>query len=221
MFLKFQNQGFTLKVLHRSTSSGQPIHAFCGENTVEGAVCPNCAKKLMMLLNINLNDNRIEIEDADIKELPLLFCWPCSLAQSLFTYRVSAPNNIQILQYKKGNREKDFPYENYPETFPAAMVDLVRLSDIEQAEISKYNAAHPAYSLYEFPPKNQIGGEPILVQPIGEPIICPDCGKQMPLLATIGDECTDERGFTGNSYVQTLFFYCSKCRVISTYQQCD
>jgi len=37
----------------------------------------------------------------------------------------------------------------------------------------------------------------------------------MPLLAMIGNRNGSERGFTGNDFVQMLFFFCVACSVVT------
>jgi thiol-disulfide isomerase/thioredoxin len=70
-------------------------------------------------------------------------------------------------------------------------------------------------------PRHQLGGEPYLIQPGAGALDCPKCRAELPLLAAVGDDTIDGRGFTGNDYVQVLYFLCTQCAILAAYQTCD
>jgi hypothetical protein len=70
-------------------------------------------------------------------------------------------------------------------------------------------------------PRTQIDGEPRLMQwPLSE-CLCPVCECSMPLLASIGNENGCAPGFTDNDFIQTLFFLCDGCTVVTAYNLCN
>jgi hypothetical protein len=76
-------------------------------------------------------------------------------------------------------------------------------------------------------PRHQVGGNPFIYNPIKTN--CPECGREMPLLAAI---CIDAAGnnpwrknanetFVGNGGVQMVFHLCRNCSIVSSYSSCD
>ena len=43
----------------------------------------------------------------------------------------------------------------------------------------------------------------------------------MPLLASVGNQTGSMLGFTDNDLVQTVFFLCDTCTVVTAYNMCD
>jgi len=43
----------------------------------------------------------------------------------------------------------------------------------------------------------------------------------MPLLASVGNQTGSALGFTDNDFVQTVFFLCDTCTVVTAYNICD
>jgi hypothetical protein len=75
-------------------------------------------------------------------------------------------------------------------------------------------------------PAHQVGGIPYLLQgsdyQTGDPdLCCPNCNAPMPLLAAIGNRCTDPRGISGNDFVQVLFHLCTAHSIVTAIQACD
>lgn len=148
------------------------------------------------------------------------------MAQAPFAYRLLENGSVELVIYGTGRPESDFPYPEYPAAFPSVTCDLLPLTKAQQAMIAELNAGEfvePAVAdgLLLDVPRHQIGGEPYLVQPGMGAMDCPTCKTELPLLATIGDDTIDGRGFTGNDYVQVLYFLCSTCAVVAAYQTCD
>jgi hypothetical protein len=161
-----------------------------------------------------------------VDTLHLLYSWTCGISDRDFTYRESN-QGVEILAYTKGPTHSDFPYANYPVFFPRVEVDLQALTPEEQTAIRQMNRREdgsPSVTdqyLRPTAPRAQIGGEPRLMQwPLGE-CLCPVCGCSMPLLASIGNENGCASGFTDNDFVQTLFFLCDGCMVVTAYNLTD
>jgi len=203
-------------------------HFFCGPQDVKGAWCPNCQKPLLRFLALDTQDNRLALQNTPSRLLSLLFCWTCSVAQEVFFYR-ALEDGVELLDYGQGGVDTDFPYEKYPIFFPGAAAALNAISAEEQTLITRLNcrfeSGEKASAIYGkrrdlWSVRHQIGGEPFLIQGLLA-LVCPDCGTEMPLLASIANDCLDERGLTGNDGLQLLFHYCRKCCVVGVYQECD
>jgi hypothetical protein len=158
--------------------------------------------------------------------LHLLYSWTCGISEGDFTYRESN-QGVEILRYTKGPTQSDFPYEHYPAFFPPVDLDFQMLTPEEQTVIKQVNRRESGSlsRARQFPrlnvPHGQVGGEPRLMQWPLHSCLCTVCGGSMPLLASIGDENGSARGFTGNDFVQTIFFLCNECTVITAYNLTD
>lgn len=222
-----QKQGFFIKCVEEIEIDKSVKHIFCGDHDTEGAYCHNCNKKLLRFLLINLNDEKLTIENTSFNFLPLFFCWTCDMAQDSFFYRIIDDKQVEILKFKQGDVFKNFPYPKYPKHFPLKEVHLMPLSDLEQEVMSKINANEIKPSevrkidINLSIPQHQIGGEPYFSQGDMDELYCPSCNNQMPFLATIGDKSWSEIGFVDNEYVQVVYYLCQKCAVVAALQQCD
>ena len=222
----YQSQGYSLS-FNDSDIDMQYNHIFCGENKVVGAFCPNCKKPLLKFLTIDMAYPILSNNPSNIKYLHFLFCWTCNIAQRDFSYQIMTSNEVRILKYEKGGAMSDFPYESYPLFFPEKKVGFKKIEKNWQKLIADINKE--AVDIYdyidEFPdittPQHQVGGEPLLRQDSLEDFKCPKCGEIMPLLASISDSHPDNMSFSGNSYVQILYFLCARCSVVGARQFCD
>jgi hypothetical protein len=203
-------------------------HVFCGAHDVAGAECPNCAKPLMRFLGLATDDPRLGLLGAPFATLSLFYCWRCPISSGMFFYWVRDDGSVSLVQYEEGRPEVDFPYEAYPDHFPAASARLVRVSTEDQALLKSVNAGACDEAKLQrnrpelIVPRHQYGGEPLLVQrDTGYQVACPGCRSPMPFLASIGDACLDPRGFVGNEFVQVLYHYCRECQVIGAFHRCD
>jgi hypothetical protein len=200
---------------------------FCGEHNIEGAECPNCKKRLLRFFSVYTDSIDPEIKDFAYGIIHLLYCWTCSISQEKFFYRVLDTKKIELLDYKKGTKQSDFPYPDYPEYFPIGEIIISKISQHDQKIIIDVNSKQvDEFDLDEDDeglcvPRHQIGGVPYLVQGEFVDFSCPLCGLQMPFLASVADDCLDSKGFVGNSYVQVLYHYCKDCNVVGAIQQCD
>lgn len=222
----YQKEGFFLSFKENEINK-EFNHIFCGQNKVHGALCPNCNKPLLKYLSIDTRDDIVKNNFGDIKYLHFLFCWTCNIAQGDFVYQIIPPNEIRILNYKKGGLVLDFPYEDYPLFFPERKVGFKQIDEIYQQLIVDINREKKDIYDYieEYPDigavKHQVGGEPMLIQRDIAKLKCQICREDMPLLASIGDRHPDNISFTRNEFVQILYFYCKKCSVIGVRQFCD
>ena len=182
---------------------------------------------MLLFLTIDLTDERLSLSNDSFDKLPLLFCWTCTLAQDLFYYKIKNNDKVDILYYKKGEMESDFPYPNYPIYFPQKYARLEEITSYYQDILTKLNGGRiTPYEAREMDLKHsflqhQICGEPFLIQGDIDILSCPICKQQMAFLVKIGDDCGDSRGFVGNAWVQVNYYYCKNCFVVGTMQQCD
>jgi len=225
------SQGYFVDYQATAEAASDFGHYFCGPQEVGGALCPNCRKPLLRFLALDTCDSRLNLQGSPSETLSLLFCWTCNIAQERFLYRILA-DGVEFLRYGRGGVEADFPYEGYPIFFPGARATLRQMTAEEQHLIvlqqSNLETEADALARSEFARqrpdlsdvRHQVGGEPFLLQPFaaGE---CPDCGGEMPFLASIGNDCLDVRGLAGEDGVQVLFQYCRRCHIVGVYQETD
>ncbi len=227
-FYSITPQGYFIEYARQAAHGSEYRHYFCGPHEVSGAWCPNCAKPLLRFLALDTSDPRLNLKQPSFPVLSLLFCWTCNIAQEPLYYQFREDGSVVLLEWGHGGAQTDFPYENYPVHFPGAPALLVPIPDVVQTILMLLNVGEiNAYAIHKrhpdlARPRHQFGGEPLLVQhnPDYE-MTCSLCGRRMPFLASVGDDCLDPRGFTGNEWVQVIYHYCEHCRVIGVFQQCD
>jgi hypothetical protein len=220
------DQGYQLD-LHPAAPPHE--HHFCGGHEIAGATCPNCAKPLLRMLDLDLRDPRLALQGLGLPRLPLLFCWTCNWAQDVSAYRLRADGGIDVLRCQSGGVETDFPYAGYPIAFAGGRVDL-RPVPAALAAVLRARNEDPAAEV-EVPDDlreaweqaggtHQVGGEAWFWQ--GPPeASCPLCGRAMAFVATVGDPTFAGGSFAGNCCVQTIFMLCPDDAVVATTQQCD
>ena len=192
--------GFEL-VLDQSDGVGR--HVFCGDHEIAGADCPNCCAPLMQMMVLDVSDEQLTLGQLGVERVPLLFCWRCNIAQGVTQYQLLRDGGIELLKFKRGTQGPDFPYDDYPESFPRATFDLVAVSG-EQS----------------LAPRHQVGGKPYLMQGLRD-IRCKVCRRRMSFLACVADGATEGRSFVDNSFVQVLFHICPTDAVVASYHECD
>ena len=69
-------------------------------------------------------DTQQQAECRRFPVLSLFFCWRCPGAQEMLFYRILESGDVVLLQCSRGTPEKDWPYENYPDYFPANFESL-------------------------------------------------------------------------------------------------
>lgn len=203
-------------------------HVFCGENGTSPSTCPNCNKPLLQFFSFDARDQRLGLSECSFTRLPLVYCWQCSVSQHPFIYSINTTGeNINYISYGKGDMYFDFPYKNYPVSFAESSIQFVPLSSLEQKIIKQYNRnpnsllSVPEEFRYLFRPQIQYGGEPYLCQFPLNPLFCPICCGNMFFLCSVTDNAEKDYVFTGNDYVQVLYFLCPVCSVITAIQMCD
>ncbi|MGB5618431.1 MAG: hypothetical protein WBM78_16420 [Desulfobacterales bacterium] len=221
-------QGYWIKKHTEANGNIKLNHYFCGQHNVKGASCPNCKKPLLRFLSLNLEDTRlVKLKNSEFNSISLFFCWTCKIAQNEFYYQIIDNVKIKLIRYTSGGVDKDFPYKNYPIYFPLNHAKLIELSDLEQETISKINADEIKPSEVRKIDKNlsipqhQIGGEPYLPQQELDKLICPKCSNDMPFFVSIGNDSWGDKRFTSNDYVEVVYYYCERCSIIGSLQQCD
>jgi hypothetical protein len=207
-------------------------HIFCGPQSIAGADCPNCERPLLRFLTLHTEDSRLGLSGMKAGSLHLLYCWQCNVAQDNFRYAITAEGAVELIANGVGGVEPDFPYHDYPVFFPGGQANLVKMTDATQAAIRSYNSSKSRYSdlRSNFPDasrcRHQVGGEPFLIQrnpdyahDMADVLKCSQCGKFMPFLAAVSDDCLDERGFTGDASVQVLYHFCKRCLEFVAFHQ--
>lgn len=218
-------------------------HRFGGRYTNASAICGRCSKPFLHFMSLATSDRRLELPTR-VAALPLLYCWRCQGTGKQFTYRVRDDGGIEVLIYRPFRRGEaqiddsdDFPYPDYPASFPEKRVDLVPVPPQTAAVLRLLNGERYGTLIDEYDlkrtdklalPCHQVGGEPYLIQyPPGDRIACPRCSKDMKLLAALCDnpvgpaidasyDRAEKRGatFTQNAYVQLLFHACTACLTV-------
>lgn len=181
----------------------QGRHIFCGAHDIPGGGCPNCSRPLLQMMSLDATDDRLHLAPLGVKRVPLMFCWQCNIAQDVTQYRLRHDGGIDLLRFKRGTQGPDFPYSDYPVSFPGARFELATAPNT------------PAKS-----PHHQIGGRPFLIQGLRD-LRCRICRRRMQFLACVADDATEGWTFAGNSWVQTLFHVCLDDGVIASYHECD
>jgi len=207
-------------------------HIFCGPHVIPGAQCRNCERPLLRFLTLLTDDPRLGLSGSKTDSLHLLYCWRCNVAQENFRYAMFSGGAVEIVACGTGGVEPDFPYADYPVFFPGSRASLVKMTDGAQTAIRAYNSGRSRYpDLHSSHPdasrcRHQIGGEPFLIQrnpgypqAMAEALKCSKCGKSMPFLASIADDCVDRRGFTGDTSAQVLYHLCRKCLEFVAFHQ--
>ncbi len=131
----YMQQGYAMV----ATDGGQTGHWFGGEPYHAGALCPVCRIPLLLLADLDCTKIRLR-EDArlfhSMNRVPLYYCWRCC-AEHL-TYLIVDETRIKVLRNEGKSQGEDFPYENYPSSFPRRPVTLVPI----EYELAKLLAAY-------------------------------------------------------------------------------
>lgn len=198
-------------------------HYLCGVSKLFNALSPNSGLPLLCLASLDAKDNRLEFESFKEERVDLLYSWTCAIPEGEFIYRISQ-GTINIISFTSGEGYPDFPFANYPGSFPEIPVSLAVVSDAEAttARILNTNRNFDAWSKHGelVRPYHQIGGEPVFIQKYS-PMVCPICKKDMAFLAVIGNANWQPHGFCDNDYVQVIYNVCDICFTIGVYNICD
>jgi len=201
-----------------------------GSCLLHGAISPNTGSQLTQFARVRIDTGAFSIPDWQLPDIRFLYSWKCNIHEGSFSYRYLR-NSIEIVEYIEGTGDHDcFPYENYPEAFQEVHRELKGVSESDQQIIRQLNSpdCDPAFE-FSSPradelsvPRHQFGGIPYLLDPEMPEKECILCDKEMLLVAAIGnDSYSNEYGFSGNDFVQILYWACPKCHVISALNFCD
>ena len=160
-------------------------HWFGGEPYHAGAQCPVCGLPLLLIADLDCTKLQAS-EDAkllrSLARLPLYYCWRCC-AEHL-TYLIIDGKRLKVLRNEGKNQGEDFPYEEYPPSFPKRPITLVPidyelgkllavyqevdkywLSEGDRRLITKWtaNLRHSGFSSHDVN-RHQIGGLLPLIQ---------------------------------------------------------
>ena len=113
-------------------------HSLCGPQSINGAVSPNSGLPLLLVASLDTTDPRLGISRLNVDTLHLLYSWTCGISDGDLTYRESV-EGVEILAYTKGPLQSDFPYENYPRSFPRVDLHLEPITPEEQLTINRIN----------------------------------------------------------------------------------
>lgn len=202
-------------------------HAIGG---VSQAACPSCAKPFTRLAHLDASDPRVEWTGPSID---LIYCYRCPAAFEPLRYHL-AETGVVLDSVNRGPLETDdFPYENYPISFPEIAVALNPFSAEEEATLVRYRELdsqdHSAAVDFKYADQaradlldahHQALGTPYWSQP-DLAADCHLCGGAMFHLATICDNSFSSKPFVGNIGVQVVFFACRNCKAIAALQDCD
>lgn len=201
-----------------------------GTCALKGAISPNTGARLTQFAHVHIEARAFSIPGWELPDIRFLYSWKCNLHEDSFSYRYLG-NSIEVVEYIKGTGDHEgFPYENYPEAFQEVRRELQRVSEGDQQLIRQLNSPDCDPDLeYDNPrarelstPTHQFGGIPYLVDPELPEKKCILCDKEMLLVAAIGnDSYSNEYGFSGNDFVQILYWACPKCHVVSALNFCD
>ena len=127
---------------HDHWQGGSPIH--------DGAICPQCDRPLQLFWNLDAGDPRFTTKQGrplfkTFDRLALYWCVPCF---SSIDYILSEKGNVEVLcvdgepasTATKRERDRGFPYANYPEQFPRNAIDLFSVSDLPKTVVDLLTA---------------------------------------------------------------------------------
>ena len=214
--------GYWLEFGGQPLGAHEPQHVFCGPS---GKTCPGCHSKLLRYADLDASDERLRPAVWPGERLALLFCWRCGVSQRPFHYRIVS-GELRAVRLGRGPIEADFPYESYPDAFPAAPLRLVPVPPAESDILARVRAGtlepnelwrtHPDLAV----PRHHVALASLFLRHVDTPR-CAGCGLPRTLLATFGDRNADARGFVGEDTVQVLFHTCPSCREVAVQQVCD
>lgn len=179
-------------------------HVLGGDALPRGGTCLNCNLPFTLMMDLDLRSDALScMKQLGIPRLVLMFCWRCNVPSDDLVYRVAADSSIDLLSFRSGRESLDFPYGNYPVSFPKSRFRLVETANSVERK-----------------PRHQIGGTPFTYQGLRD-IKCPFCGDTMPFLCTVSDHAGEGASFAVNAYAQVVFHVCLLDAVVTAYQDCS
>jgi hypothetical protein len=122
MSFYYIKQGYALV----ATNGAETGHWFGGKTEHDGAICPGCKNPLLLLADIDCTQLRTHVIAKlfqTIDRLPLFYCWRCDGA--VISYSIVDSKRIKILKHEGEKGDSDFPYGNYPISFPRRPISLI------------------------------------------------------------------------------------------------
>ncbi|WP_211443996.1 hypothetical protein [Collimonas humicola] len=201
-----------------------------GRTSLRGAVSPNTGLALTQFARISLGPGGFLVPGWTLPEMHFLYSWKCKIHEGDFSYRY-VNGEIEIVEFCKGTDDyDDFPYENYPPFFEQVRLSLQRIEKEDQSIILKLNEVdcEPNFKFNDTRanqlsvPTHQFGGVPYLHFSSAHRKDCVICGHEIPVVASIGNNSySNNEGFSGNDFVQVVYWACSSCNVLSASNFCD
>jgi hypothetical protein len=125
--------GFMAKLV----ADSQHDHWIGGAARHKSAHCAICDRPFLLIWDINCRDERFIVDGKSVfgtlDRLPLYYCWTCS---SRFSYQITG-DDIEILKFDGKYQGDNFPYSNYPESFPRIPLEFFSRKDMP-AEVNEF-----------------------------------------------------------------------------------
>jgi hypothetical protein len=217
-------------------------HRFGGSSAHRGVVPRGNSQPLHLLYTFDTTDPSFPIHLPKARFLPLYYCFPYNGGG--VGYRIVSDEEIEILSMETNRVERDFPYENYPDTFPETPISLAPISYEEHKTLVYYLYCQDNYleeeclsdkdrqfieqSGYPF---TQLGGIQRMWQDIPD-VFCPNkqCDNHksrdsMDVFAVVWNQPVqgiylwdDDAEYESNT--QLIFQICSLCHSIHACNRC-
>ncbi len=238
--------GFVMNSIARAVpnAAGSFQHRFGGLPAHQGIVPRGKGQPLHLLYSFDTTDPLFPVRLPNARFLPLYYCFPYNAGG--VGYRIVSDREIEILYMETNRVERDFPYENYPDTFPETSVSLVPIS-YEEHKTLVCNLAHEDYHIEDEHlseadrnflkqsgyPFTQLGGVQRMWQGVPE-VPCPNknCENHefecfMDVFAVVWNQPVpnvyiwdNDPEFRDDVEVQTIFQICSLCHSIYACNRC-
>lgn len=206
-------------------------HRVGGLSAWSGRVPAGGTKPIHLIMTLDLSDPSIPFSQPGVRELPLFH--PFAYDGSRISYRVVGERAIEIVKQPDRKAADNFPFENYPESFPCYPVALSEPIAMEEYLNEDLTGADWEAELEQAAAENRVldAHDKIaflegLMQ--GSPrTICrtPECnGQTMKLLTVIRGDLIEGFNFWSDSDygpdVVVTYEYCPNCYLIHTENQC-
>lgn len=231
--------GFGCRIV--KTESSAYGHTFGGEPGYRGTIPAGGSKAVHLLFRLNLRDSLMPIRLGDLQWLPLFY--PFHYDACGMGYRVVSETEIKILMIETTTQSvSDFPYADYPDSFPLAPVDLAPISydEVKALALREFRDRHSLFSKIRQEDQDVIRTLAAECTRIGlvQPLIqdwprlkrCPDplCmahkeGWPQPVLfCTVWNEPIEgvDVWHADGEPIQILYQVCIDCGSILTHNQC-
>ena len=235
--------GFVMDSIARvePNSIGSFRHRFGGSSAHRGVVPCGNSQPLHLLYTFDTTDPLFPVRLPNARFLPFYYCFPYNAGG--VGYRVVSDEEIEILYMETTRVESDFPYENYPDTFPETPISLVPISYEEHKTLVYKLACEDYYIEDEYLsdtdrnflkqsgyPFTQLGGVQRMWQ--GVPTVtCPNikCRNScfIDVFAVIWNQPVpgvyiwdNDPEFCDNIEIQTIFQICPICHSIYACNRC-